>query len=434
MTKTILMKSLLCLLLANSFSCAKKNETRISAKQAVVETAETTLTAADEVVTPVITEKSDSEDKNVLEALPVKSLSGDHAVAVFQVAEVASADNSAVKAVMVQVASADKSVVMAQAQAVSADLSVVTAVMAQMASADNSVTSSADNSVASVDHKIKNKNLQFTDIKVLDADMLNNITSTDARVLFENYITSEEKASKMIALRKFGVACRFSVSEKMIKNDILKFKAISTATALDSGGNTRAKIQFVSDKKTLDVLCQYQGELSQAYFNDNFFDVIDFKNAKGKFSSDTVKKLTYEQIVEKTKSMKIVNVDKLLKADVNNEKQKEKFGIIAGELVEETKSILDVQFGRAKQACAVVGVKGELKNNKIFKLIGVKSGSESIENNYATMQIYYGNSTDHSELVVECTLRRNGIGPGIVFETFKGILEYGVLTKTPVKK
>lgn len=273
---------------------------------------------------------------------------------------------------------------------------------------------------------LKNTELTFSDIKVLDANMLNIINKTDIRALFENYLTIEERAQNMITKRKYGALCKFEVKQPLAVNDILKFDSVVKTADVLKNGNSEIKINFKSEKNNLEIGCQYQGELTKEYLLDNLNEVLDFKNSKNQFQSDIETPLTYKEILLKTKTLKILDVDKLLKSSVNNPDQKEKFGISAGELVEETKSILDVQFGRSKQACAVIGIKGEIKNNKIYKLLGVKPGVEDKDNNYATMQIYYGADADHSEFSIECSLRRNGVGPGILFETYKGILEYGV--------
>ena len=270
--------------------------------------------------------------------------------------------------------------------------------------------------------KEQKNNLKFSEIKILDETLIKNVDKQDFRMLFENYLAIETRAKQMIEKRKFGMACKFDVQGELVKGQVMKFSKIELTT---KDKEKWMAIQFEDQKKSLVINCLYDGDFDQKYLVDNFYDVIDFKNDKGQFPSLTEKKLSYDEIVKKTKSMKIINKDVLMKAHVNASESGEKFGLIAGQLVNETESILKVQMGRAKQACAIIGVKGDIVNGMVFKQVGMKPDIEDKDNNYATMQIYY--ATDKGEeLALECALRRNGVGPEIIFETLKGLAEYGV--------
>jgi len=279
----------------------------------------------------------------------------------------------------------------------------------------------AEAAVAEMPADLVKNNLKMTDIKILDESLLKALDATDFRMLFENYLAVELRAQQMIEKRKFGVACKFDLKGELKKGQVLAYKKITAST---KDKTKMMAVHFADAQTSLTMNCQYDGDFDQKYFADNFYDVVDFKTADGQFKSDTEKRLTYEQIVEKTKTMKVLNSETLLKAHVNASETQEKFGIIAGQLVDETDSIIKVQMGRAKQACAVIGIKGDLKNGRIYKQVAVRPDKEDKDNNFATMQIYYA-AADGNELALECALRRNGVGPEIIFETFQGLLEYG---------
>lgn len=279
----------------------------------------------------------------------------------------------------------------------------------------------AEAAVAEMPAELVKNNLKMTDIKILDESLLKALDATDFRMLFENYLAVELRAQQMIEKRKFGVACKFDLKGELKKGQVLSYKKITAST---KDKTKMMAVHFADAQTSLTMNCQYDGDFDQKYFADNFYDVVDFKTADGKFKSDTEKRLTYEQIVEKTKTMKVLNSETLLKAHVNASETQEKFGIIAGQLVDETDSIIKVQMGRAKQACAVIGIKGDLQNGRIYKQVAVRPDKEDKDNNFATMQIYYA-AADGNELALECALRRNGVGPEIIFETFQGLLEYG---------
>ncbi len=417
MTKAIFLKTVLTLGMVATFSCTKKDVIRPGLKPK-----NTTL----EKETPPI------DEKNVV----TKSASADGTLAV-----PSSGDGS-------KAASGDGTIVI-NSNKQSNDTSVAKkasddSTQAKKTSDDNSkavsLVAASDkkpvtevNKSAAVVTATEKAGLHFTEIKILDESLLNSIKLKDSRILFENYLTLDTRAMNMITKRKFGMGCKFNVKTALEKNDILKFIELKTKKSTDPKLSDMLVAKFASDKKSLDIACFYEGDVSQKYFAENFIDVVDFKNDKGQFNTDIEKQLTYAEITKKTKTLKIIDVDKLKKAIVSEAADQEKLALSEGVLVEETKSILDVQFGRSRQACAVIGVKGTLENGKVFKQLGIKPGTEDIDNNYATMQIYYGNDKDESEFSIECSLRRNGVNPGILFETFKGILEYGVDT-AEVKK
>ena len=399
MTKALLFKSILVVTLVAGFSACGKKDRYISPK----------VKAQD----PIAKKKID-ENNVIIKPQETLSASGD-------ISMPASGDTTIVLSGDVTTVAVSGDVSKPQSADVTTPAPQTTSQIAPKILAPKEVV--IDNSVVS---DLKKDDLKLSDIKVLDANMLNLINKTDLRVLFENYLTIEERAQNMINKRKYGALCKFEVKAPIAANDILKFESTVKTKDILKNGNSEIKINFKSEKNTLEISCQYQGELTKAYLLDNFNEILDFKNSKNQFPTDIEKPMAYSEILLKTKTLKIINVDKLLKSAVSNPDQQEKFGISAGELVEETKSILDVQFGRSKQACAVIGIKGEIKNNKIYKLLGIKPGIEDKDNNYATMQVYYGADVDQSEFSIECSLRRNGVGPGILFETYKGIIEYGV--------
>lgn len=424
MTKAIFFKAVLTLGMAATFSCTKKD---------VIRTAQKPKNTVIEKQAPPIDEKnvvtkSASADDTLAQPNSgdgSKAASGDGTVVINSSKQ--SNDTSVAKktsddSTQTQKTSDDNS--KAILLVASSDATAKAVVSVQTAS-DKKSTAAEANKPAPVISSEK-ANLRFTEIKILDASLLNSITLKDSRILFENYLTLDTRAMKMISKRKYGMGCKFDIKTALEKNDVLKFTELKTKKSTDAKLSDMLVARFESDKKSLSIACFYEGEISQKYFAENFIDVVDFKNDKGQFSTDIKKQLTYAEIIKKTKTLKVVDVDKLKKAIVSEAPDQEKLAITEGALVEETKSILDVQFGRSRQACAVIGVKGTLENGKVFKQLGIKPGTEDIENNYATMQIYYGSDTDESEFAIECSLRRNGVDPGILFETFKGILQYGV--------
>ncbi len=424
MTKAIFLKTVLTLGMVATFSCTKKDVIRPGLKPK-----NTTL----EKETPPIDEKnvvtkSASADGTL--AVPSsgdgsKAASGDGTIVInsnkqsndTSVAKKASDDSTQAKKT-----SDDNSKAVSLVAA--SDATVKAVVSVQTVSDKKPMAEVANKSAPIV--ATEKAGLHFTEIKILDESLLNSIKLKDSRILFENYLTLDTRAMNMITKRKFGMGCKFNVKTALEKNDILKFIELKTKKSTDPKLSNMLVAKFASGKKSLDIACFYEGDVSQKYFAENFIDVVDFKNDKGQFNTDIEKQLTYAEITKKTKTLKIVDVDKLKKAIVSEAADQEKLALSEGALVEETKSILDVQFGRSRQACAVIGVKGTLENGKVFKQLGIKPGTEDIDNNYATMQIYYGNDKDESEFSIECSLRRNGVNPGILFETFKGILEYGV--------
>lgn len=292
------------------------------------------------------------------------------------------------------------------------------------ASMDGSIAESTDSTMASSKPDITK--LKFTEIKILDESLLKTVSKDDFRVLFENYLSTDARAQGMMSRRAFGLACKFTVTGELAKGDKLSFKDITTQVANENGADSKLSVKFENNKTKLEMNCLYQGKLYQKYFEENFFEVVDFKTAIGTYKSETEKQLDYKDLVEKTKSFKIVNVENLKKIEVNNTASNQKrYGIVEGKLIEESKAIDLVRNGRARQACAIIGVVGELKKEQIFTQAGVKPLMEDPDNNYAEMQIFYSNDTDKAEVAVHCVLRRNGVNPGIIFETFKGTLEYG---------
>lgn len=443
MTKYMILKSFLALFILSSFSCAKKDDRKVAPKSETNLTRTSKTSSADTSVATSQSSDVSVAQKNSADSTIATSSSADVTqTAPTGASKTVSADGtSAVKptlgtvppVVVGQTSSQDQTKPKVQPQVSQKNSSDATMAKSQPVSTD-STKAQPDASKSSSDVVAEDslKNLKLTDVKVLEASIFNTIDGKDGRVLFENYLTLDSRADKMIAKRKFGLSCSFKVSDKLSVKDILTFKNLAENTDVNGIKNSTIHFESVSKDskaKTLAITCNHLGIVTQKYFIENFYDVLDFKNAKGAFISDTVKKLPYADIVKKTKSLKITDSAKLMKAFVGNEDQAEKYGIVAGELVEETKSILDVQFGRAKQACAVIGIKEKLSNGQVFKYLGVKPGVEDIENNYATMQIYYGSETDNAEFAIECSLRRNGVGPEVIFETFKGILQYGAVTE-----
>lgn len=445
MTKYMILKSFLALFIISSFSCAKKDDRKVAPKSDTNLTRTSKTSSADTSVATSQSSDVSVAQKNSSDSTGAISSSADVTQAApTGASKTASADvTSAVKpkptlgtvppVIVGQASSQDQSKPKEQPQVSQKNSVDATVAQTQPVSTDSTKaqpdTAKNTSDVISEDSL---KNLKLTEVKVIEPSMFNLIDGKDGRVLFENYLTLDSRADKMIAKRKFGLSCSFQVSEKLSAKDILVFKKLTENTDVNGLKNSTLHLESVSKdskNKTLDITCNHLGVVTQKYFMENFYDVLDFKNAKGAFISDTVKKLPYADIVKNTKSLKIKDSVKLMKAFVGNEDQAEKYGIVAGELVEETKSILDVQFGRAKQACAVIGIKEKLSNGQVFRLLGVKPGVEDIENNYATMQIYYGSETDNAEFAIECSLRRNGVGPEIIFETFKGILQYGVISE-----
>ncbi len=439
MTKYLILKTFLALFILSSFSCAKKDDRKVAPKAGTKLTGTSKSSADDTIVATTQSSDNTPAKTNSSDTTVAKTNSADNTTsAPTGASKTASADTSV--AVVKPNTSVGSTPVVIKGQPVSQDQTKpkVQPQVSQKISTDMTVAQSQPVSTDStkgasdVVSEDSLKNLKLTDVKILDPRLFNDIDGKDGRVLFENYLTLESRADKMIAKRKFGLSCSFKVSEKLAEKDILTFKDVTVnADVNEIKNSTLHLVSKVKDSKvkTLDITCNHLGIVTQKYFVENFYDVMDFKNEKGVFISDTVKKLPYADIVKKTKSLKITDSIKLMKAFVGNEDQAEKYGIVAGELVEETKSILDVQFGRAKQACAVIGIKEKLSNGQVFKFLGVKPGVEDIENNYATMQIYYGSETDNAEFAIECSLRRNGVGPEVIFETFKGILQYGVVAE-----
>lgn len=443
MTKYMILKSFLALFILSSFSCAKKDDRKVAPKSETNLTRTSKTSSADTSVatsqsTDVSLAQKNSTDStvatsssaDVTQAAPTgasKTVSTDSTIAI----KPSSTAGTKSPVVVGQTSSQDQT--KAQPQVSQKNSTDATMAKSQPVSVDSTkAQQEASKNTSEVISEESLKNLKLTDVKVIESSIFNTIDGKDGRVLFENYLTLDSRADKMITKRKFGLSCSFKVSEKLSVKDVLAFKNI--VENADVNGIKNSTIHFESTSKdskvkSLDITCNHLGIVTQKYFIENFYDVMDFKNAKGAFISDTVKKLPYADIVKKTKSLKITDSAKLMKAFVGNEDQAEKFGIVAGELVEETKSILDVQFGRAKQACAVIGIKEKLSNGQVFKYLGVKPGVEDIENNYATMQIYYGSETDNAEFAIECSLRRNGVGPEVIFETFKGILQYGAVAE-----
>lgn len=315
--------------------------------------------------------------------------------------------------------SADQTIVVSKdsTQAISGDQS-------RARSAETSKAASADESVAQINPDIGS--LKFTEIKILDENLLKTINQQDFRILFENYLSTDARVQSMMSNRAYGVACKFTVAGELNKNDKLSFKEITNQVATAKEADSKVTVKFENSKAKLEMNCVYQGKISQKYYEENLFEVVDFKTAKGTYKSETEKQLTYEQIVEKTKTFKVLNVENLKKIEVNNTTyNKKRSGMIEGRILDEAKSIELVRNGRARQACAIIGLVGELKKDQIFTQAGIKPLVEYADNNYAEMQIFYTSLADQTEIALHCALRRNGVGPGIIFETFKGTLEYG---------
>lgn len=413
MTKAILMKSVLaCLILSAQFSCAKKEPVRAAAKPAAANTKLDPKKAVTKTETPAevktetpVQAKTETESDDTAKVATKEVAKPVKVVETKKTAEAPIVAKDAVKPVVV-----------VEPKKTPEAVPVVTKETAKPATA--------------TDNK---SDLKFTEIKILDQSLLNSIKQDDPRVLFENYLTLDNRSNVMIAKRKYGMACKFQVKSELVQKDILKFKEIRKSTALNANGDQAIIVVFANETKTLNMYCNYQGDLTQKYFEENFYDVIDFKAADGKFKSDVEKKLTYAEITQKIKTLKMLDAKKLSDAGIIQDQQ-ERFGIIAGQLVEETKSILAVKSGRAKQACALIGVVGNLENGRVYEYLDNKPGVSDVDNNYATMQINYGSETDKSQFTIECSLRRNGIGPEILFETFAGIFEYGVAVPKPEVK
>lgn len=260
-------------------------------------------------------------------------------------------------------------------------------------------------------------------IKVLDQSMIKVVDEEDFRYLHENFLNVELRVMQMMDRRKYGVACKFQVQGAEIKaGDFLDFTSFKYVKNKED--RPMMAVQFKNKTSALTINCHYQGEISQEEFVDNLKEVIDFGNEKGEYVDEAYTNEKHELVKKKTQSMKITNAE-IVNKYIINPNSPENFGFIKGQPVEETKSILDVQHGRAKQACAITYKKGDIVNGMHFKQVAIKGLGEDVENNNANMRVLYESKTKE-QLIVECSVRRNGVKPSIIFETFQGIFEYGV--------
>lgn len=266
--------------------------------------------------------------------------------------------------------------------------------------------------------------LKMRDVKVLLADTLKAVKKGNLLFVANNALRTSESAEKEILSFKRGMICQAELSSNLANGDILQHTGFySSADKQNKNVQTVILVFKNADKKELQLHCKVTGELTERAMIENFEMIIEFKDQNGKFSSGASEDPALVNL--KTRSLKIVDLEKFAQTDLQSVGRGNLMAIADGKLIP-SNQLTDMVFKRqTRAACIVSSRNGELKKDIIYK-----DGSVAIENEFAQEGIatisytYKASDNPENNLVIACTLRNN-IPVHYMFETFKGILEYG---------
>ena len=268
---------------------------------------------------------------------------------------------------------------------------------------------------------------RFSDLRVLRPDTLTGAMKGSVNVIYDNSLQTQERALFKIFDIGSGILCSTVISGTLDKGDFLSFEKTDTQPWDQDKTVTIVGIGFRNSNgsKKLRFECSARGDVTQADFLKNMDTIVDFKDGQGNFPEapeDQTSEKT-RAIETKTKSFKIIDLNKFSKTDVNAMGENKVMSLASGELISSTQAQQLIEINKVQEACQIGLVKGKLQTNTVYNWDDTFDMGADHNRGYGMLRYVY-KADEQNSIQLICIMRLTARSE-IIFDTFKGVLEFG---------
>lgn len=275
-------------------------------------------------------------------------------------------------------------------------------------------------------------------------------------VMFDNKVSVDSEASRVMSFRGYGVACKYRMQGNVREGDVLEFagtnfndkhsEELTKKQAWEIGRHfVQVTFEFKdvvqNSNNKLEIHCDFKtnrvGETTVGYrfsdFLDNFVDIFGWQLPGGEFSQPS--KFFGRELLgsQQVYSFEVLDLERLLLVD-HSEIKDEAFDpglmLMQGIIVSTAGAEEFIVKGYAKHACRLQKVEGKITAQQKFKNGDIVPLGDNPMKNIATYQISYESVDGQTKATISCLTRRSGgVPPEIIEDTFKNVLKFGVIPK-----